>query len=259
SKRLARGLAQASSYLNSTARSASAANISAFYLPASALDDPRFALARDYYVSRDGRTARFMVFTRDARSRIGAEKSAVDMALRHTPLAGAAVAVTGPTAVSDDIHHLADHDLILVALLTLTTVFLILVLLLRALVAPLYLLASVVLSYGAAMGITALVWQDLLGRPIDFTTPLLAFVILVAVGADYNILLMSRVREESQRATRQGVARAVGATGGVITSAGLIFAGTFVAMLSSPVLGLKETGFAIATGLMLDTFVVRSL
>jgi RND superfamily putative drug exporter len=258
-QRLAHGLARASSYLSNTAHAASSARVSAFYLPASALDDPRFALARDYYLSRDGRTARFLVFTRDASSRIAAERDATAAALRDTPLSNATISITGPTAVSDDIHQLADHDLRLVALLTLATVFLILVLLLRAFVAPLYLLGSVVLSYGAAMGVTALVWQDLLGRPIDFTTPLLAFVILVAVGADYNILLMSRVREESQRATRAGVARAVGATGGVITSAGLIFAGTFVAMLSSPVLGLKETGFAIAVGLMLDTFIVRSL
>ena len=89
--------------------------------------------------------------------------------------------------------------------------------------------------------------------------PLLSFVILVAVGADYNILLMSRVREESGTAARAGVARAVGATGGVITSAGLIFAGTFIAMTTSPVLGLQETGLAVTFGLLLDTFVVRSL
>jgi RND superfamily putative drug exporter len=259
SGRLAEGLAKASSYLTGTADNAAAADISAFYLPSRALDDPRFALARDYYLSDDGRTARFMVFTADPTSRIDAERNAVHTAVRGTPLRDASVAVTGPTAVSDDIHHLADHDLWLVALMTLATVFLILCLLLRALVAPIYLLASVVLSYAAAMGITALVWQKLLGQPIDFTTPLLGFVILVAVGADYNILLMSRVREESQRATRDGVARAVGATGGVITSAGLIFAGTFIAMISSPVIGLKETGFAIAVGLLLDTFVVRSL
>lgn len=259
SDRLAAGLARASSYLTKTSATARAADVSTFFLPARALDDPRFALARDYYLSHDGRTARFMVFTKDAQSRIDPERQAVDHAIAGTPLANASLAVTGPTAVSDDIHHLAHHDLWLVAVMTLTTVFVILVLLLRALVAPLYLLASVVLSYGASMGITALVWQDALGRPIDFTVPLLAFVILVAVGADYNILLMSRVREESAHATRDGVARAVGATGGVITSAGLIFAGTFIAMLSSPVLGLKETGFAIAVGLMLDTFVVRSV
>src|SRR4051812_49757424 len=109
------------------------------------------------------------------------------------------------------------------------------------------------------MGLTALVWQDLLGKPVDFTTPLLAFVILVAVGADYNILLMSRVREESRTATRAGVARAVAATGGVITSAGLIFAGTFIAMIAAPVIGLKETGTAGALRLLLPTLILGFL
>ncbi|MDQ1704520.1 MAG: putative drug exporter of the superfamily [Frankiaceae bacterium] len=257
--RLAHGLDRASTYLTSTAQASRAAGISAFYLPASALGDPRLASARDYYLSPDGHTSRLMVYHRNDTSHIGDEQHAAALAMRGTPLAGAHLSVTGPTAVDDDIHHLADSDLRLVALVTLGAVFMILVLLLRALVAPLYLLASVVLSYGAAMGISALVWQDLLGKPIDFTMPLLAFVILVAVGADYNILLMSRVREESRHATRAGVARAVTATGGVITSAGMIFAGTFIAMATSPVLGLAETGTAIAIGLLLDTFVVRSL
>ncbi|HET7310111.1 MAG TPA: RND family transporter [Mycobacteriales bacterium] len=258
-QRLAAGLGKASSYLTATADATRSAGISAFYLPASALNDPRLATARDYYISRDGHMVRIMVYPHDRTSHIGDERKAVGLALRHTPLDGSRLAVTGPTAVSDDIHSLADSDLRLIALMTLGAVFLILIVLLRALVAPAYLLASVVLSYGAAMGLTALVWQDLLHKPVDFTTPLLAFVILVAVGADYNILLMSRVREESQLATRAGVARAVGATGGVITSAGLIFAGTFMAMLTSPVTGLQETGFAVTAGLLLDTFVVRSL
>jgi putative drug exporter of the RND superfamily len=258
-RRLAAGLGQASRYLTGTAEATRSAGISAFYLPASALDDPRMATARDYYISRDGHMARLMVYPHDRDSHIADERRAMTLALRNTPLAASPLAVTGPTAVDDDIHALADSDLRLIALMTLGAVFLILIVLLRALVAPAYLLASVVLSYGSAMGLTALVWQDLLHKPIDFTTPLLAFVILVAVGADYNILLMSRVREESQHATRAGVARAVAATGGVITSAGLIFAGTFMAMMTSPVVGLQETGFAVTAGLLLDTFVVRSL
>ena len=257
--RLADGLDRASTYLTGTARSTQQAGISTFYLPPGALDDPRLADARAYYLSPDGHTTRLMVYSNDGESHVDAERQALNVVLRHTPLDGAKVAITGPAAVADDIHHLANADLRLVALVTLAAVFLILVLLLRALVAPLYLLASVVLSYGASMGLTALVWQDLLGKPIDFTVPLLAFVILVSVGADYNILLMSRVREESRTATRRGVARAVAATGGVITSAGLIFAGTFVAMATSPVIGLMETGTAVAAGLLLDTFVVRSL
>lgn len=257
--RLARGLKQASAYLESTASSTRAAGISAFYLPPGALDNPKLADARAYYLSPDGKTTRLMVYSDDGKSHIDDERQAMQLALRGTPMRDASVEVTGPTAVSDDIHHLADSDLKIVALVTLSAVLLILMLLLRSIVAPLYLLASVLLSYGAAMGLSALFWQDLLGKPIDFTMPLLAFVILVSVGADYNILLMSRVREESATATRQGVARAVAATGGVITSAGLVFAGTFIAMTSSPVLGLVETGTGVAAGLLLDTFVVRSL
>ena len=257
--KLARGLGKASSYLKGTAQSTRAAGISAFYLPPGALDDPKLADARAYYLSPDGRTTRLMVYSDDGTSHVDDERQAMALALRDTPMSDANIAVTGPTAVSDDIHHLANADLKLVAIVTLAAVLLILILLLRAIVAPLYLLASVLLSYGAAMGLSALFWQDLLHKPIDFTMPLLGFVILVSVGADYNILLMSRVREESATATRAGVARAVAATGGVITSAGLVFAGTFIAMTSSPVLGLVETGTGVAAGLLLDTFVVRSL
>jgi RND superfamily putative drug exporter len=111
----------------------------------------------------------------------------------------------------------------------------------------------------AAMGLTTLIWNHILGKPMDWTVPLLAFIVLVAVGADYNILLMTRIREESGEASRRGVSRAVSATGGVITSAGLIFAGTFVAMATAPMLGLGETGTAVAIGLLLDTFIVRSM
>ena len=257
--KLARGLGKASSYLKGTAQSTRAAGISAFYLPPGALDNLRLADARAYYLSPNGDTTRLMVYSNDGKSHVDDERRAMQLALRDTPMRDAGIAVTGPTAVSDDIHNLANSDLRLVAFVTLAAVLLILIGLLRAIVAPLYLLASVLLSYGAAMGLSALIWQDLLNKPIDFTMPLLAFVILVSVGADYNILLMSRVREESATATREGVARAVAATGGVITSAGLVFAGTFIAMTSSPVLGLVETGTGVAAGLLLDTFVVRSL
>ncbi len=256
---LEHGLDQAAGFLSGTARQTDAAGVDMFWIPASAVNDPRFAASRDYYLSSDGRTARMLVYGAESASRTDAEKQALAAALRRTPLATADVSATGPLAVQNDIRNVSNHDFRLVAAVTLAAVLLVLVLLLRSLVAPLYLLASVVLSYAAAMGVTTLLWQDVLGRPLDFTVPLLAFVILVAVGADYNILLMSRVREESRTATRRGIARAVAATGGVITSAGLIFAGSFIAMTAAPVIGMAEIGFAVATGLVLDTFVVRSL
>jgi RND superfamily putative drug exporter len=172
--KLATGLAKAASYLKGTAHSTRAAGISAFYLPPGALDDPKLADARAYYLSPDGRTTRLMVYSNDGKSHVDAERAAMQLALRHTPMSDADVEVTGPTAVSDDIHHLANSDLRLVAFVTLAAVLLILMLLLRAIIAPLYLLASVLLSYGAAMGLSALVWEDLLNKPIDFTMPMLA-------------------------------------------------------------------------------------
>ncbi len=132
-------------------------------------------------------------------------------------------------------------------------------LLLRSLVAPLYLLASVVLSYAAAMGLTTLIWQDLAHMSaIDWTVPIFAFMMLVSVGADYNIFLMSRVREEVQRDPERGIGRAVRHTGAIITSAGVIFAGTFAALITSPLSSIAQAGTAITLGLLLDTFVVRS-
>jgi len=131
--------------------------------------------------------------------------------------------------------------------------------LLRSLVAPLYLLASVVLSYAGAMGLTTLIWQDIAGMgAIDWTVPIFAFMMLVSVGADYNIFLMSRVREEVKRDPEQGITRAVTRTGAIITSAGVIFAGTFAALISSPLNSIAEAGTAITLGLLLDTFLVRS-
>lgn len=170
-----------------------------------------------------------------------------------------AVLATGAAGLGADLGHYLARDSVLVLIVVLAAVLLILILTLRALAAPLYLLASVVVSCAAALGLTTLVFQHLLGQDIHFTVPVITFVLLVAVGADYNILLMSRMRESGLALTRSEVARAVTATGPVITAAGVIFASTFVALLFSPVEALTQTGFAVASGLLLDTFIVRTL
>jgi putative drug exporter of the RND superfamily len=138
-------------------------------------------------------------------------------------------------------------------------VFLVLLLLIRSLVAAVALLASVVLSYAATMGLSVLVWQVLLGTPIEWTVGCIAFVLLVAVGADYNLLLIKRVHEEAADGSPDGVARAVALTGGVITAAGVIFAGSMFAMMSGSVTTLVQLGFTVGVGLLLDTFVVRTM
>jgi RND superfamily putative drug exporter len=145
--------------------------------------------------------------------------------------------------------------------LVLLVVLLILIGLLRALLAPLILIATVVLSFGAALGISALLFEHVFGfAGSDPGFPLFAFVFLVALGIDYNIFLMTRVREETtQHGTRRGSLIALASTGGVITSAGVVLAATFLVLGSLPLVFLAELGVAVALGVMLDTLVVRSV
>jgi RND superfamily putative drug exporter len=169
--------------------------------------------------------------------------------------------VGGGTAVNLDVQRAADHDRNVIIPLILLVVFVILMLLLRAVVAPLILVGTVVLSFAAALGISALLFRyvfDFSGA--DNSLPLFVFVFLVALGIDYNIFLMTRVREEAQKyGMRRGALIGLGATGGVITSAGLVLAGTFAALGLIPVVSFAEIGVAVALGVLLDTIVVRSI
>ena len=169
--------------------------------------------------------------------------------------------VGGTTAVNLDIKRAATHDRNLIIPLILLVVFLILALLLRAIVAPVVLIATVVLSFFAALGVSALVFTHLFHfGGADTSFPLFVFVFLVALGIDYNIFLMTRVREEAARnGARRGALTGLAATGGVITSAGFVLAGTFAALSTLPVTFLAELGFAVAFGVLLDTIIVRSV
>ena len=176
-------------------------------------------------------------------------------------IGGAEGKVGGGSAVNLDILRASTHDRNLVVPLVLVVVTIILSLVLRAVVAPLLLVATVVLSFGAALGVSALVFDHVFGfAGADPSFPLWTFVFLVALGTDYNIFLMTRVHEESGRyGTRRGALIGLAATGGVITSAGVVLAGTFAALASLPLVFVTEIGFAVAFGVLLDTFVVRSV
>ena len=168
--------------------------------------------------------------------------------------------VGGATAVQLDIARGATHDRAVVMPLVLAVVLLVLILLLRALVAPLVLLATVVLSYAAALGVGVALFDALGLAGTDPSVPLYVFLFLVALGVDYNIFLMTRIREETLHAgTRAGTLRGLAVTGGVITSAGLVLAATFTTLAVLPLVVLTETGIAVALGVLLDTFLVRSL
>jgi RND superfamily putative drug exporter len=189
----------------------------------------------------------------------GATVDRVRAAVHAVP--GADAKVGGGTAITTDVERYATRDRNLIIPLVLLVVLIILGLLLRSVVAAFLLIGTVMLSFGAALGLSVLVFRHVFGfAGADTAMPLFAFVFLVAQGIDYNIFLMTRVREESKRSgTRLGAITGLGATGGVITSAGLILAGTFATLGTLPLVILTEIGFTVAIGILIDTIIVRSV
>ena len=213
----------------------------------------------DAAVVMDGRVLVQVVTDAAAESQ---QASLVASAVREAAHAAAPDSVVGGAAAERlDTQRTAAHDLRTIVPVVLVVIFLMLVLLLRAIVAPLLLLLANVVSFAATMGLAAIVFNHVLGLPgADATVPLYGFVFLVALGIDYSIFLMTRVREESLRhGTHEGVRRGLAVTGGVITSAGLVLAATFSALGVIPLLFLLQIAFIVAVGVLIDTFVVRSL
>ena len=225
---------------------------------------------RSAYVSGDGTVARLYVTTstnpydtasfgtiRDLRALLATDPGHFAVVSTAAPQAY----VGGATAEFADVQDTISADFLRVAAITIIGILLVLILLLRALVAPIYLVLTVLLSYAMSLSVSALILQHLFGQAgMNYFIPLMVFVLLVALGSDYNIFLMSRVREESAtRELREGIRVAAARTGTVITSAGLILAGTFGALVTSPLQLLFQVGLAVALGVLIDTFVVRSL
>ncbi|WP_347108611.1 MMPL family transporter [Paenarthrobacter sp. S56] len=208
---------------------------------------------------RDGRVL-INATLNNAADSIEAENTvkALRPAVRETD---ASALVGGVTATALDTNTTAQRDLTVIIPIVLVVILFILMLLLRSVVAPVLLVLSVVLSYGAAMGVSAWVFNGIFHfSGADATVPLFGFVFLVALGVDYNIFLMSRVREESlKHGTRPGILRGLGVTGGVITSAGVVLAATFAALGVIPIMFLVQLAFIVAFGVLLDTVLVRSL
>jgi RND superfamily putative drug exporter len=175
--------------------------------------------------------------------------------------AAPATLIGGPTAVEFDVREAAAWDSIVIPPIVLVVVFVILMLLLRAVVAPVVLIGTVILSFLAALGVGYFAFDVVFDFPgSDPSLPLFAFVFLVALGVDYNIFLVARAREETEKhGTREGMLRALAVTGGVITSAGIVLAGTFSVLAVLPLVFLTEIGFVVAFGVLLDTFLVRSV
>ena len=217
------------------------------------------------FVTPDGHAMRYLIqtdvnpFSSAAMDQVGAIMAAARGAQPNTTLADAKVSVVGLPVVLKDTRDYSTHDLQFITMMTIFVVLLILIVLLRAIVAPLYLIGSVIISYLSALGIGVIVFQLLLHQEMHWSVPGLTFVILVAVGADYNMLLISRLRDESTLGVRSGVIRTVGSTGGVITAAGLIMAASMFGLVFSSLVNVVQGGFVLGTGLLLDTFLVRTV
>ena len=235
-----------------------------FYLPQRALSDPRLKTALDNLISKDGRATYLVVYgggrewSGEGARRAHQIDSAVREATKEGTLTPTAVHIAGVGATNVDLQTLVDRDLTLLLASTLALIFLIVALMLRSPVAGIVVVGTVALSYASALGASVLIWQYLLGHDLHWAVAPISFIALVAVGADYNLLLAMRIREEGHAGLSTGIVRAFAATGGVVTTAGIVFGITMFALAGSSVLSIAQMGTTIGVGLLLDTLVVRT-
>ena len=239
-------------------------NDDSFYLPPEAFDNAEFKRGLKLFLSPDGKAAR-MIITHDGDpatpegiSHINAIRNAAQEALKGTPLATANIYLGGTAATYKDIQDGAKYDLMIAGIAALSLILLIMMILTRSLVAALVIVGTVGLSLGASFGLSVLVWQDLLGIQLYWIVLALAVILLLAVGSDYNLLLISRFKEEIGAGLKTGIIRAMAGTGAVVTSAGLVFAATMSSFVFSDLRVLGQIGTTIGLGLLFDTLIVRS-
>ena len=264
-KKMGVGMNQAAEFLTSMKRDATTPAMAGMYIPPQVLTSDDFKKAAKMFFSPDGHSVRYLVetkldpFSPAAMDQVTSILDAARSAQPNTSLADASISIVGTTATYQAMRGYYNHDLHLIIVMTLLVVLLILILLLRAIVAPLYLIASVVISYMSAVGVGVIFFQWILQQPLNWSVQAVAFIVLVAVGADYNLLLITRIREESRVGIRSGIIRAVRSTGGVITSAGLIFAASMFGLVFGSLTTMTQIGFIVGMGLLIDTFVVRTV
>lgn len=235
-----------------------------FYLPAEAFDNKDFQTGLRLFMSPDGKSARFFVThqtypaTAEGIKRVEPERIAAQEALKQSSLADAKVYIGGMAALYEDMQNGAKYDLMIAVVASLTLIFLIMMMITRSLVAAVVIVGTASSSIAASFGISVLIWQHIFGQHIYWVTLVLAVIVLLAVGSDYNLLLVSRFEEEIHAGLKTGYIRAMAGSGGVVTSAGMVFAATMGIMFFSDLKAIGMYGTTVAIGLLLDTFVVRA-
>ncbi|MBB3606917.1 RND superfamily putative drug exporter [Mycolicibacterium sp. BK556] len=235
-----------------------------FYLPPEVFENPDFKRAMSAYLSPDGKAARFIISHKDEPASpsgiasIAKIRSAAEEALKTTPLQGAKISIAGTAATFKDFSDGSKYDLWIAAVGALCLIFIIMLLITRSLIAALVIVGTVALSLGASFGLSVLLWQYILDIKLHWMVLPMSVIVLLAVGSDYNLLLVSRIKEELGAGINTGIIRAMGGTGKVVTNAGLVFAFTMAAMVTSDLQIIGQVGTTIGLGLLFDTLVVRS-
>nr|WP_293323349.1 MMPL family transporter [Mycobacterium sp.] len=236
-----------------------------FYLPPEAFQNPDFQTGLRMFLSPDGKSARFFIthqgdpMTPEGISRVDAERTAAQEGLKQSSLADAKVYLGGTAATFKDMADGEKYDLMIAVIASLTLIFMIMLLLTRSAVAALVIVGTAASSIAASFGLSVLIWQDMFHFRIHWIVMALSVIILLAVGSDYNLLLVSRFREEIHAGLKTGTIRSMAGTGGVVTAAGLVFAFTMASMLGSELTVLGQFGSTVCIGLLLDTLIVRTL
>jgi putative drug exporter of the RND superfamily len=241
-----------------------ALNDDSFYLPPEIFDNKDFKRGMESFISPNGHAIRFFIshetdpLSSEGITRIDAIKAAVFEAIKGTPLEGSRVYLGGTASVFKDMEEGNNYDLMIAGVAALTLIFIIMLLITRSIIAAGVIVGTVVLSLGASFGMSVLFWQHLLGIDLQFMVMAMAVIILLAVGADYNLLLVSRMKEEIPAGINTGIIRAMGGSGSVVTAAGLVFAFTMTSMAVSEMTVVAQIGTTIGLGLLFDTLAIRA-
>jgi RND superfamily putative drug exporter len=239
-------------------------NDDSFYLPPEVFENPDFKRGLKMFVSPDGKAVRFIIShqgdpaTPAGISHIQPIKDAAFEAIKGTPLEGSRIYVGGTAATYKDMQEGSNYDLIIAGVSALCLIFIIMLILTRSVIAALVIVGTVLLSLGASFGLSVLIWQYILGIELHWMILGMSVIILLAVGSDYNLLLVSRFKEEIHAGLKTGIIRSMAGTGSVVTSAGLVFAFTMMSMVVSDLRVVGQVGTTIGLGLLFDTLVVRS-
>jgi putative drug exporter of the RND superfamily len=242
-----------------------AKNDDSFYLPPEVFDNPDFKRGLTMFLSPDGKATRLIIThdgdpeTPEGISHVDAIRKAARHAVKGTPLEESKIYLGGTAATYKDMSDAAKYDLLIAGIAAACLIFIIMLAITGSVIAALVIIGTVVLSLGASFGLSVLVWQDILGIPLHWLVIAMAVIILLAVGSDYNLLLVSRFKEEIGAGIKTGIIRAMGGTGAVVTSAGLVFAFTMSSFVFSDLQIIGQFGTTVGIGLLFDTLIVRSL